>query len=883
MPQIPTFMDPEDFFRAGGALDADAPSYVVRQADADLWRAVQRGEYCNVLAARQMGKSSLKSRTAQRLREAGVRVVLIDLTSGGTSAETGAVEQWYYGLLTHIQRQLRLAVDMGSWWEVHKQLNPVQRFSDFVRYVMLEQIADPVVFFIDEIDSTLKLSFSDDFFAAVRALYNARADDPAYKRLTFVLLGVARPADLVKDRHRTPYNIGAAIDLHDFTLAEARALLPGLAEVYPAQAEKILTRILYWTDGHPYLTQRLCLDMAEAQLTEATASDSGDGIGRVDALVAQRFFAAGLRTEPNLQYIQDQITAYPQRGVLLHLYRKAYRGQMVADEVQSLDHNQLKLIGLVKTANGALRVRNAIYRQVFDLAWVKANTPVKRLQAVLAGAVLVILLLLIPLLDRAWVQMRLARYEKGFYETQIPEEQFFYLAGLTQELGVLKRKAYPGKVRELFYTLSPQQQAALFAELKTEDAENVVAVVEAVYVTLADVNASGHTTPLLEAIQACLARLERSDRVVRLQSELYDWLQGRKERRQDQTAALEAYNRALMVRETNPATLYERGAVWIEAGEYERALTDLDQVIALSADLYAEEMVFAKSDFATFEQIRSAVWQLGLTAPELAAALRDTQGTAYAQLWEYGAAEVILRGGKFTRSADGMVMLYVPGGEFHMGSTDGVSDEQPVHTVAVDAFWLDQTEVTNAQYQACVDAGSCTPSDCAGNINYNGDQQPVACVDWSQAAAYCEWAEVTLPTEAQWEYAARGPEGRIYPWGNEWRADVGVANCFELHCMENYEYSAPVGSFPEGASWVGALDMAGNAWEWTNDWYGAYSEARQENPMGPESGDLKVLRGGSWWHYYPSYLRNTFRGRLAASSRLEYVGFRCAAVNVQGE
>jgi formylglycine-generating enzyme required for sulfatase activity/tRNA A-37 threonylcarbamoyl transferase component Bud32 len=216
------------------------------------------------------------------------------------------------------------------------------------------------------------------------------------------------------------------------------------------------------------------------------------------------------------------------------------------------------------------------------------------------------------------------------------------------------------------------------------------------------------------------------------------------------------------------------------------------------------------------------------------------------------------------READGMTLVYVPAGEFAMGSTEGYGDEQPVHTVALDAFWLDQTEVTNAQYATFLnergnqEEGGVTwldieDGDC--QIEKSGDTfqpesgygvHPVIEVSWYGAAVYCEWTGGRLPTEAEWEYAARGPEGFVYPWGDSWQP--GLANCDEDDCEDGFEYTAPVGSFPEGASWVGALDMAGNVWEWVADWYDAeyYARSPRENPTGPEDGDYRVQRGGSW-------------------------------------
>ena len=236
------------------------------------------------------------------------------------------------------------------------------------------------------------------------------------------------------------------------------------------------------------------------------------------------------------------------------------------------------------------------------------------------------------------------------------------------------------------------------------------------------------------------------------------------------------------------------------------------------------------------------------------------------------------------RPADEMTMVYVPGGTFQMGSTEGIPDEQPVHEVTLDSFWIDQTEVTNAQYEICVTEGDCEASSNADNADYNGANYPVVRVLWYDAVAYCEWAGGRLPTEAEWEYAARGVESLVYPWGNEFQP--GLANCREVDCDDGFEPTSPVGSFPKGASWVGALDMAGNVWEWVGDWYDAdyYERSPVENPTGPETGEsraLALLRGGSWGGSIRS-VRAANRGRDNPAAMSSTNGFRCVAVTPQG-
>jgi formylglycine-generating enzyme required for sulfatase activity len=254
-------------------------------------------------------------------------------------------------------------------------------------------------------------------------------------------------------------------------------------------------------------------------------------------------------------------------------------------------------------------------------------------------------------------------------------------------------------------------------------------------------------------------------------------------------------------------------------------------------------------------------------------------------------------GDTWTRPADGMEMVYVPAGTFQMGSSDTQVDEaralcerypdafgkcqtadfaneSPQHAVTLDGFWIDRTEVTNAHYLLCAESGGCRESALANNPAYNGEDYPVAGIPWQDAGAYCAWAGARLPTEAEWEYAARGPGGSVYPWGNEF--DCAGGNFWDdaSGCDDGYSEPAPVGSFPKGTSWCSAWDMAGNMWEWVSDAYGSYPAATQTNPTGPASGSSRILRGGSWGYHQP-FVRTAYRYRVPPGANYLAVGFRC--------
>jgi formylglycine-generating enzyme required for sulfatase activity/WD40 repeat protein len=240
-------------------------------------------------------------------------------------------------------------------------------------------------------------------------------------------------------------------------------------------------------------------------------------------------------------------------------------------------------------------------------------------------------------------------------------------------------------------------------------------------------------------------------------------------------------------------------------------------------------------------------------------------------------------GSTLVRETDGMTMVYVPEGEFTMGTTEMDPLDNPAHTIYLDAFWIDRTEVTNAQYAKCVTAGVCTHTEVSSKtrVSYYDDPNyvdfPVIYVNWFDAQKYCEWAGAALPSEAQWEKAALGTDGRIHPWGD------GSPGCSKENfwpggnsplCVGDTDV---VGHTPDGASPYGALDMAGNVREWVNDWYSEtyYAESPINNPTGPESGQSRVVRDTPWSGIETRF-GSTFRAAYPPTESNPYFGFRCA-------
>ena len=378
--------EPSAFFVTGGTLPPGAASYVARAADEELYQSLRRGEFCYVLNTRQMGKSSLMARAARRLREAGRQALMLDLTGVGQNL---SVEQWYFGLLDLVAAQAGHEDELFAFWKSRKELGPMQRFVAALRRILLKsgerEAARDLVVFVDEIDAVRSLPFSaDEFFAGIRECYNRSAQDADAGHLTFCLLGVATPSDLIRDTRVTPFNIGRRIELRDFTREEAAPLAEGLRQ-YPgdARAEALLDRVLHWTGGHPYMTQRLCRAVAESlNAREAGGTGSGErdeieDAVLVDTLCQTLFLTKAAReTDDNLAFARNWLLhSEEDKTALLDLYGQTLRGKKARDDETNPLCPALRLSGVVKAANGWLVSRNEIYRRVFDLRWIGENMP----------------------------------------------------------------------------------------------------------------------------------------------------------------------------------------------------------------------------------------------------------------------------------------------------------------------------------------------------------------------------------------------------------------------------------------------------------------------------------------------------------------------------
>jgi ABC-type branched-subunit amino acid transport system substrate-binding protein len=351
----------------GGTLPADSSTYVEREADDKFYRYLRDGKYCYVLSPRQTGKSSLMVRTMKRLSAEECVCAAIDLTDIGVDIPK---EQWYIGVIHCLEQQINLnEFDLDTWWKRYRLLSPMQRLNKFIEEQLLNSVPSEkqIVIFVDEINCVLSPSLKgklDDFFALIRSCYNRRARKPEFNRITFALLGVAIPSDLIRDPNKTPFNIAKKIDLNGFHLHEAKALDRGL-QGRVSDPQGVLQAVLDWTGGQPFLTHKIC------ELITNGMEASG-----VEQLVQQRI-VQNWESQDNPQHLRtirdrivNSLSSWQSVTRLLGLYKQILQtGEINADD--SYEQDELLLSGLVVKQDGKLKGYNRIYQNIFNLEWVE--------------------------------------------------------------------------------------------------------------------------------------------------------------------------------------------------------------------------------------------------------------------------------------------------------------------------------------------------------------------------------------------------------------------------------------------------------------------------------------------------------------------------------
>jgi WD40 repeat protein len=393
-----------EFFSVGAPLHAVRAGYVQRGADDVLYETVVSGRFAHVIAPGRSGKSSLIAASAARLENNGLKVAILDLEQIGVRDAGTDAGRWYYSVAYRLLRQLRIRVDLQSWWQDKSILSNRQRLVEFYSEIILRNVHERIVVFLDEIQCIEELPFADQLLASIRAAHNARATDPEFSRLTFVLLGECDPLSLIDEPELSPFNITQPVTLGDFTRSDLDLFATEL-NLPPKKAATALDRVYFWTGGQPYLSQKLARAISRDEM-------DGDITEDVDRLATRQLAGrAALHSEPHMSHIHRQIVNdAKRREPLLNLYGRIRKGLEVPADLGSPLHRRLIAVGLIVVDDeGNLAVRNRLYGAVFTTRWANENLPTHwRTPAIAAAVVLVIVALpfwYTQLLPRSYVDV----------------------------------------------------------------------------------------------------------------------------------------------------------------------------------------------------------------------------------------------------------------------------------------------------------------------------------------------------------------------------------------------------------------------------------------------------------------------------------------------
>jgi WD40 repeat protein len=438
-----------EFFSVGGPLHAVRPGYVRRPADDLLYQTLVAGRYAHVIAPDRSGKSSLIAATSVRLQNNGVRVAVLDLDQIAERDGGADAGRWYYSIVYRLLRQLRLKVDLQAWWQDKAILSYRQRLVEFYIEIILQNIEEPVVVFVDQLQCVASLSFSEHLLASIRAAHNARTTDPEFSRLTFALIGECDPETLAENAELSPFSVSREVMLGDFSRSDLNLFATEL-NLSPRNARLALDRIFYWTSGQPYLTQKLARSIAREQI-------DGDIEGHVDRIALQQLAGrAALHSEPHMGHLHRQITGDSKhRDGMLNVYGRLRKGIEVLYDPESRYQSLLLASGLVvRDARDSLKVKNRIYECVFTTRWANENLPIHWRGPAIAAA-LVVAVLAVPFL---YTQVLPRPYIKIMFDTSATLER---VSSAHDNL-----RSFPGHTEDAdrLYTLILRDRGALAAD-----------------------------------------------------------------------------------------------------------------------------------------------------------------------------------------------------------------------------------------------------------------------------------------------------------------------------------------------------------------------------------------------------------------------------------
>jgi len=374
-----------EFFSVGVPLHAVRPGYVRRPADETLFETLVSGGYAHVIAPDRTGKSSLIAATSARLQNNGFKVAIIDLAQISERDGGSDAGRWYYSIAYRLLRQLRLKIDLQAWWQDKSFLSNRQRLVEFYVEVILQNISERIVVFIDEVQCVAELPFAGQLLASIRAAHNARITEPDFSRLSFVLVGECDPTSLVKDANLSPFTIAHPVELTDFTRADLD-LFTNELNLSVADAKAALDRIYYWTNGQPYLSQKLARSVARERV-------SGNIEAHVDRIAMQQLAGrAAFHSEPHMSQIHRKVTGDKKYAeALLNLFGQIRKGVATETDLESPLQRRLMAIGLIVAADdGMLKIRNRLYESVFTARWANENLPLHwRGPAIAIGIILI--------------------------------------------------------------------------------------------------------------------------------------------------------------------------------------------------------------------------------------------------------------------------------------------------------------------------------------------------------------------------------------------------------------------------------------------------------------------------------------------------------------